>query len=274
MIGEISFGQYYQADTPVHKLDPRVKLLATLLFVISLFLPASLAGMIFAGLCLLALIRLSQVPLRLIVKGLRPVLFIIVFSFLANLFGPGDRILWRLGFLTLTYEGLVRAVYLALRLVYLVLGSSLMTFTTTPWRLTDGLEKGLHFLTYVRVPVHELAMMMAIALKFIPILAEELARIKDAQISRGADFESGNIIDRGRRLMPLLVPLFVSAIRRASDLAMALEVRGYAPGKKRTRLHPLKYSRQDYLAYGLILLYMIIMIIIAFSPIGRWSAGL
>ena len=230
--------------------------------------------MALASVCLLAVIYLSQVPPRLLLRGVKPVLIIIIFSIVVNLFGTGGHIIWQAGFLSISSEGIVRAAFLALRLVYLVTGSSLMTFTTTPWRLTDGLEQGLHFLTYFRVPVHEFALMMAIALKFIPILTEEMNRIMDAQLSRGADFESGNILERGRKLMPLLVPLFVSAIRRASDLSMALEARGYSAGKKRTRLHPLCYGRIDYIAYGLILFYMAAMAVLTFTPIGRWIIAL
>lgn len=269
MIRDISYGQYYQADSVVHRLDPRVKLAGTFLFVISLFFPGNISSMVLAGVCLLAVTHLSQVPFRLLLKGMKPVLVIVIFSVLMNLFTTGGHIIWQAGFLSVSSEGVVKAAFLALRLVYLVAGSSLMTYTTTPWRLTDGLEQSLHFLTRFKVPVHEYAMMMAIALKFIPILMEELHRIMDAQLSRGADFESGNILERGRKLIPLLLPLFVSAMRRASDLSMALEVRGYSTEKKRTRLHPLYYSRRDYIAYGFILIYMAVMAALTFTPIGR-----
>ena len=274
MTRSISFGQYYQADSVIHRLDPRVKLAGTLLFVLTLFLPRNLPGLLLASICLLLVVRMSRVPAGLILKGIRPVLVIILFSFLVNLFGTPGRVLWSAGFLTATYEGVVQAFFLALRLVYLVVGSSLMTFTTTPWRLTDGLEKALHGLTYVKVPVHEFAMMMAVALKFIPILAEEMQRILDAQTSRGADFETGSFLERGRKLIPLLVPLFISAVRRAADLSMALEVRGYSTERKRSKLHPLQYSRQDYLAYGLILSYTAMMLIFAFTSMGRWPGVL
>ena len=274
MIRDITYGQYYQADSVIHRLDPRVKLAGTLLFVISLFFPRSLFGMALASFCLLAVILLSQVPLRLIFKGVKPMLVIIIFSVLMNLFGTEGHIIWQAGIFAVSSEGVVRAVFLALRLIYLVAGSSLMTFTTTPWRLTDGLEQGLHFLTYLKVPVHEFALMMAIALKFIPILTEELNRIMDAQMSRGADFESGNILVRARKLIPLLVPLFVSAIRRASDLSMALEARGYSAGKRRTKLYPLCYGRIDYIAYGLIFIYMAAMAVLTFTSTGRWPIAL
>lgn len=264
MIRNMTLGQYYQADSILHHLDPRVKLLGTLLFVISLFFPRSFAGMAVATLFLAMIVGLSQVPLSFYLRGIKPLLFIIAFSAIMNLlFTPGE-ILLQYGPVKMTKEGIILAVYLVIRLLYLITGSSVMTFTTTPNQLTAGLEKGLRFLNVLHIPVHELAMMMSIALRFIPILTEELDKIMKAQMSRGADFESGNLLTRARKLIPVLVPLFVAAIRRANDLALAMEARCYHGGEGRSRLYPLEYQRRDYLAFGVLLGYMLVMVVCGF----------
>lgn len=264
MIRDMTLGQYYKADSVLHRLDPRVKLLGTVLFVITLFLPKSPYSIAVATLFLAVLIAISKVPVTFILKGIRPLLFIICFSAMVNLlFTPGQVIL-QMGVLRITKEGIYLAAYLVVRLIYLIMGSSLMTFTTTPNQLTDGIEKGLGFLNYFHVPVHEFAMMMSIALRFIPILTEELDKIMKAQMSRGADFEMGGLITRGKKLVPVLVPLFIAAIRRASDLALAMDARCYHGGQGRTKLRPLQYEKRDYIAYFVLLLYVIIMVICSF----------
>lgn len=264
MIREMTLGQYYKADSVLHKLDARVKLLGTLLFVITLFFPKSLLSLGIATVFLAFTIKLSKVPFSMMIRGVKPLFVIICFSAIINMISVGGEVLIKLGPVSITKQGLWMAFYLVIRLVYLVIGSSVMTFTTTPNQLTDGLEKGFQFLKKVNIPVHEIAMMMSIALRFIPILTEELDKIMKAQMSRGVDFESGNILERGKKLIPVLVPLFIAAIRRASDLAMAMDARCYNGGEGKTRLHPLVYKKQDYAAYGIMLLYVAIMIFCSF----------
>ena len=264
MIREMTLGQYYKADSVLHKLDARVKLLGTLLFVITLFFPKSLLSLGIATVFLAFTIKLSKVPFSMMIRGVKPLFVIICFSAIINMISVGGEVLIKHGPVSITKQGLWMAFYLVIRLVYLVIGSSVMTFTTTPNQLTDGLEKGFRFLKKVHIPVHEIAMMMSIALRFIPILTEELDKIMKAQMSRGVDFESGNILERGKKLIPVLVPLFIAAIRRASDLAMAMDARCYNGGEGKTRLHPLVYKKQDYAAYGIMLLYVAIMIFCSF----------
>ena len=264
MIREMTLGQYYKADSVLHKLDARVKLLGTLLFVITLFFPKSLLSLGIATVFLAFTIKLSKVPFSMMIRGVKPLFVIICFSAIINMISVGGEVLIKLGPVSITKQGLWMAFYLVIRLVYLVICSSVMTFTTTPNQLTDGLEKGFRFLKKVHIPVHEIAMMMSIALRFIPILTEELDKIMKAQMSRGVDFESGNILERGKKLIPVLVPLFIAAIRRASDLAMAMDARCYNGGEGKTRLHPLVYKKQDYAAYGIMLLYVAIMIFCSF----------
>ena len=262
MLRDITLGQYYPVDSVIHRLDPRTKLLGTLLFIISLFCMDSAWGYGLAALFLAMTIRLSKVPLKFMVRGLKAVLVLLLISVSFNLFLTPGREIFRLGFLKITWEGMRTAVFMAVRLIFLVLGSSVMTLTTTPNELTDGLEKGLGFLKKVGVPVHELAMMMSIALRFIPILIEEADKIMKAQMARGADFESGNIVQRAKSMVPLLVPLFISAFRRATDLAMAMEARCYRGGEGRTKMKPLRYHRRDRLAQLLLVLYLAAVIVL------------
>lgn len=225
MIRDITIGQYYQTDSVIHQLDPRVKLVGTIVFLISLFLGRSVLLYAAAGIFLAAMIRISRVPFKFMIKGLKAILFILIFSAVFNLFlTPGTELfhIWKL---TVTLEGVITAIYMVVRLMMLIIGSSLLTLTTTPNNLTDGLEKGLGFLKIFHAPIHEVAMMMSIALRFIPILIEETDKIMKAQMARGADFDHGNIIQRAKALVPILVPLFISAFRRANDLAMAMEAR-------------------------------------------------
>lgn len=260
MIRDITIGQYYPAKSILHRLDPRVKLVGTFMFIISLFLFQSFFGYIIVIGFLAAMISLSKVPFKFIAKGLKAIVVLMLFTVGFNLFlTPGDP-LFRIGFIKVTKEGLQDAAFMALRLICLILGSSLMTFTTTPNNLTDGLERLLWPLRKVKVPVHEISMMMSIALRFIPILLEETDKIMKAQMARGADFESGGVVKRAKSLIPLLVPLFVSAFRRANDLAMAMEARCYRGGEGRTKMKPLKYEQHDYIGLMLILFYMVSII--------------
>ena len=256
MIRDITIGQFYPADSILHRLDPRVKFIGTFLFLISLFVADSFWGYALATVFLAAAIGLSKVPVKFMLKGLKPLFIILLITVLFNLFLIPGEVLWRAGFLKITREGVVQAVKIGIRLIYLVIGSSIMTLTTTPNQLTDGMEKILAPLNKIKVPVHEISMMMSIALRFIPILMEETDKIMKAQIARGADFESGNIIQRAKSMVPLLVPLFISAFRRADDLVMAMEARCYHGGDNRTQMKPLVYHRRDYAAYVISVLYL------------------
>lgn len=260
MLKDITLGQYYQTDSVIHRLDPRVKLVATLAFIISLFIVNSFWGYLIAAVFLVVMIRLSHVPFKFMVRGMKAIVFLLVVAGVFNLFlTPGEVVVsfWKL---KITKEGIKLALLMAARLCFLIIGSSIMTLTTTPNQLTDALEKLLAPLKKIHVPIHEIAMMMSIALRFIPILLEEADKIMKAQIARGADFESGNLITRAKNLVPLLVPLFISAFRRANDLAMAMEARCYRGGEGRTKMKPLHYERRDYLAYGILALYLILVI--------------
>ena len=260
MLIDITLGQYYQTESIIHKMDPRVKLGGTLLFIISLFFFKNFLGYAIAAVFLGIVIWLSRVPFKFMVRGMKTIMLLLMITVLFNLFlTPGTPVItiWKL---TITAEGIRMAVSMAVRLSLLIIGSSLMTLTTTPNNLTDGMEKMLRPLRVFKVPVHEVAMMMSIALRFIPILLEETDKIMKAQIARGADFESGNLIKRAKALVPLLVPLFISAFRRANDLAMAMEARCYRGGSGRTKMKPLIYEKRDYVAYLCILVYLVISI--------------
>ena len=272
MIRDITIGQYYPAESRIHRLDPRVKIVCTLLFLVSLFIQNSLLGYVIATIYLGTVIHLSKVPLKYIVKGLKPVVILLLFTVIMNLFltRSGD-LLVHFWIFTITEGGLRTSVFMAIRLMYLVAGSSIMTFTTSPNGLTDGMEKLLHPLNRLNVPVHEVAMMMSIALRFIPILLEETDNIMKAQQARGADFESGNIIQRAKAMVPILVPLFVSAFRRANDLAMAMESRCYHGGEGRTKMKPLRYKSRDRIAYMLTLIYLVVIFVVGrFVPFKLW----
>lgn len=260
MLRDITLGQYYQTESVIHELDPRVKLSGTLLFIISLFFFKNPAGFVIAALFLCIVIRLSKVPFKYMVKGMKSILILLLMTVFFNLFLTQGTPIFKIWRITVTWEGLALAVTMAVRLTMLIIGSSIMTLTTTPNNLTDGMEKGMRPLKFFKIPVHEVAMMMSIALRFIPILLEETDKIMKAQLARGADFESGNLIKRAKAMVPLLVPLFISAFRRANDLAMAMEARCYRGGEGRTKMKPLIYKRKDYFAYLFLLTYMAVSI--------------
>ena len=262
MLRDITLGQYYRTESIIHRLDPRVKIVGTFVFLIAIFMVNNALGYVIAGLFLVMNIKLSNVPVKFIFRGMKSIFFLLMISVLFNLFlTPGDPIItiWKI---KITDEGLKLAVKMAIRLVFLITGSSLMTLTTTPNNLTDGLESLLNPLKLVHVPVHEISMMMSIALRFIPILLEETDKIMKAQMARCADFETGSIIKRAKNMVPLLVPLFISAFRRAMDLAMAMEARCYRGGEGRTKMKPLIYSKTDYAAYGVIVLYLVLVVVL------------
>lgn len=259
MIKDITLGQYYNKKSLIHELDPRVKLVATFVFLISLFVSTNVYAYILATIFLILAVILCKVPFLFIIKGLKSLLLLLLISILFNIFlTPGETI-WSFSIFKITKEGLFLAIKMAIRLIYLVIGSSILTLTTTPSSLTDGLEKGLSFLNVFKVPVSEVALMMSIALRFIPILIEETEKIMNAQMARGANFDKGNIVEKAKSLVPLLVPLFVSAFRRANELAVAMEARCYSSDVKRTKLSPLKYKALDYRIYFLLLIYIILI---------------
>lgn len=261
MIRDITIGQYYPVDSIVHRLDPRTKLVGTGVYIVSLFLFKSFLGYTIAILFLVLAITCSKVPFRYMVRGLKAIMLILLFTVSFNLFlTPGDHVLFEWKFIHITTQGVRTAVFMGLRLTLLILGSSLMTLATTPNHLTDGLESLLSPLKKIKIPVHEISMMMSIALRFIPILVEETDKIMKAQQARGADFEEGNIIQRAKSLIPVLVPLFISAFRRATDLAMAMEARCYNGGEGRTKMKPLRYKRRDRITYIIYAAYLVLII--------------
>ncbi len=265
MLRDITLGQYYRTESVIHALDPRVKIVGTFSFIISLFLVKNFIGYVIAGLFLVICIKLSNVPPKFIFRGMKAIFFLLMITMVFNLFlTPGEPLVsfWKI---QITREGLKLAIMMGVRLVFLITGSSLMTLTTTPNNLTDGLEDLLKPLKKVRVPVHEISMMMSIALRFIPILMEETDKIMKAQMARGADFESGSIMNRAKSLVPLLVPLFISAFRRANDLAMAMEARCYRGGEGRTKMKPLVYKRMD--VYGLAIIFGYVVCCLIFGRI-------
>ncbi len=251
MFKDITMGQYYPADSAIHRLDPRMKIVLTVMMIVAVFMVHTLAGYVVVLAFVYAVTRMAQIPFKLLMKGIKPLRFILVLTFLLNLlFSNGTTVWWHWGIITITQEGLMQAIHYSLRLMFLVIGTSLLTLTTSPVSLADGLELLLSPLKKIHFPAHELAMMMTIALRFIPTLLEEADKIMKAQMARGADFESGNLFARAKAMVPLLVPLFVSAFRRAGDLAMAMEARCYHGGENRTRLRVLKITKNDWLAFG------------------------
>lgn len=255
MLSNITLGQYYPANSPVHRMDSSVKLMLTIAYIVIIFLVDKLIGYGYILLYSAFAIFMAAIPFRYILRSLKPLWFILVFTFVLNLFFTDTgSVLFAFWILKITDLGLKQAVFMALRLAFLVAGTSLMTLTTSPIALTDGLERLFSPLKIVKFPAHELAMMMAIALRFIPTLIDETDKIMKAQMARGADFETGNIFQRAKSLVPLLVPLFVSAFRRADELAMAMESRCYRGGEGRTRMKISKVAGGDYIAMATMLL--------------------
>lgn len=260
MLRDITLGQYYPIDSVLHRMDPRTKLFGTMAYIVSLFIADSLPVYAAAALFLVIAIRMSKVPVKFMVRGLKSIVILLLISVSFNLFLTPGTPIFKIGFLQMTWEGVEFAALMAVRLIFLVLGSTILTLTTTPNQLTDGLEKSLGFLGKVGVPVHEVSMMMSIALRFIPILIEETDKIMKAQMARGADFETGNLIQKAKAMVPLLVPLFISAFRRATDLAMAMEARCYRGGDGRTKMKPLRYENRDRVAYAVCFVYLAVVI--------------
>jgi len=267
MFKNITIGQHYPIESYIHNLDPRVKIIITFLFIISLFIVDNFTAYLFVVLFLGVVVILSKVPFLMVVKGLKPILIIIIITFLINVFMTSGQVIYTIGPLDITREGLRQAGFMGLRLILLIMGTSMLTLTTSPILLTDGIESLLNPYKRIGLPAHELAMMMTIALRFIPTLMEETEKIMKAQKARGADFESGNIFKRAKSLVPLLVPLFVSAFRRADDLAMAMEARCYRGGENRTRMRQLGITRKDIYAVIFTTLYIGLVV---YSRIYWW----
>lgn len=260
MIRDITLGQYYPGASSIHRLDPRIKILGTLLYIVALFLIQDFWGFGISIFALALVIIVSKVPFSYMVRGLKPVFIIITLTFIINLFMTEGEVLVRLWVLTITRQGVYRATFMAIRLILLILGSTLLTLTTKPITLTDAIESLLSPFKRLGLPAHELAMMMSIALRFIPTLLEETDKIMKAQQARGADFESGNLLRRAKSLIPLLVPLFISAFKIAQELAMAMEARCYRGGTGRTRMHPMKLVKRDFFAATLLIVFLLAII--------------
>lgn len=247
MLRDITLGQFFPGNSLLHRMDPRVKILWTLFYIVLLFLVNNYWGFLLFGLFTAGVIGISQIRVRLVLSGLRPLLYLLIFTAVLNIFvSGGDTVLFQFWIIRATKEGFYTAGVMALRLIFLVLGSSMLTFTTSPIVLTDGIEHLLRPFKRIGLPAHEIAMMMTIAIRFIPTILEETDKIMKAQTARGADFETGSILRRAKAMIPLLIPLFVSAFRRADELAVAMECRCYHGGEGRSRLHTLRVSAADY----------------------------
>lgn len=263
MLSDITLGQYFPLKSPIHSLDPRFKLIFTLLYIILIFFADSVLGYLSVFILTFSVIKLSKIKLRIILKSIKPLSVIIIITALVNLFlTGGDDVLWQYSFIKITQKGLINAINMALRLIFLVIGSSILTYTTSPIMLTDAIERLLSPLSKIKLPIHELAMMMSIALRFIPTLIEETEKIIMAQKARCADFESGNILKRAKSLIPVLIPLFISSFRRADELATAMECRCYRGGEGRTSMKKLKVSSKDIAGLFIMILFTLAIIFI------------
>lgn len=268
MFKDITIGQYFPGESPLHRLDPRVKLVLTVVYVVMLFMAKGAPALIICALLAVSLYPISRIPLKMISKSLKPIIPIILFTAILNMFFIDGNILWQLWIIKITDRGLSTALLMSVRIICLIGGTSLLTYTTSPIALTDGIEQLFSPLKKIRVPVHEIAMMMTIALRFIPTLIEETDKIMSAQKARGADLESGNLMQRVRALIPILIPLFVSAFRRAEELALAMESRCYHGGEGRTRMHQLKAGAVDVAGCAVMLLFLAGVIVSNMS--GLW----
>ena len=262
MLGDITIGQYYPGDSVLHKLDPRTKILAILVYMVSLFIVNNFYGLLGMMAISILVVTVSKVPIKYFFRGLKMIIFIVLLTVALQMFMTPGEVIWQWSFLKITKEGIRQAVFMGTRLVLLISITSILTLTTTPIALTDGIERLLKPFQRIGVPAHELAMMMSIALRFIPTLVEETDKIMKAQAARGANFDTGNLIEKVKALVPLLVPLFLSAFQRADELAIAMEARCYHGGTNRTRLKALQYTRKD-LAAGILCVCMVAAAIIS-----------
>ena len=262
MLKDITIGQYFPGNSVIHHLDPRFKIIITAIFIVMLFSADNFVGLAVGVVFLLISFLLSQIPFKLMLKSLKPIVPIILFTTVLNLFFLDGVTFFKLGFIKITYEGLETSAFMIVRIIALIMGSSLLTYTTSPITLTDAIERLLSPLRKLKMPVHELAMMMTIALRFIPTLIEETDKIMSAQKARGADMESGTVLQRAKALTPILIPLFVSAFRRAEELAVAMECRCYHGGDGRTRLKQLKSTAADYFAMGISIVFLDMVVLL------------
>lgn len=263
MLKDITMGQYFPGNSVVHRLDPRTKIIMVIVYIAALFTAKSYVSYAVMAAFLIISVKISTIKFKMLFKGLKPLIIVIAFTAVLNLFFTnGDHVIFQVWRLRLTWEGVKTAIMMMLRLVMLIMGTFLLTYTTSPISLTDGLERLLNPLKKIKVPVHELSMMMSIAMRFIPTLIEETDKIMSAQKARGADFETGSIFERAKALLPVMVPLFISAFRRADELAVAMESRCYHGGEGRTRMNVLSFKRNDgiTLAVGLAVLALVIML--------------
>ena len=261
MLTDITLGQYYPGESFIHQMDPRTKIVCTMIFIAAIFLASSpLSYVVITGFLALTIFY-SNIPLKLVVKSIKPLWFILIFTFLIHIFTTPGQMFFTFGIIHASKEGIVYGAYMTLRLVYLITFSSLLTYTTSPIVLTDGIEALLMKFHKLGVPAHELAMMMSIALRFIPTLLEETDRIMKAQASRGANFTTGSIMQKAKSMIPVLVPLFVSAFRRADDLATAMEARCYRGGEGRSKMHQLCYTNKDRIGFAAVMLATLILLI-------------
>ena len=252
MLKDITLGQFFPGNSPVHKMDPRAKLVMLVVYIVALFVAVSWISYAMMLVFLVTVIAISKIPVKNLLRGMKPMVMILAFTAILNIFfTEGKTVLVEFWVIKITMEGLVRAFFMMIRILMLITGTFLLTYTTSPIALTDGLESLLNPLKVIKVPVHELSMMMCIALRFIPTLIEETDKIMSAQKARGADFETGNLMQRVKALVPILVPLFISAFRRADELATAMECRCYHGGEGRTKMKLLRYARRDFVAYGI-----------------------
>ena len=262
MLRNMTIGSYYPTDSPIHRLDPRIKLIAVVVFLVSLFLFDGFIGYIIVTVFTVGVIALSKVPVSHIFKGLRAIIFLLNFNSFFNIFFTDGEVLWEWQFIKITYAGLLKALFMAMRLVYLIIGSSMLTYTTSPGELTEGIASLFGWLRVFKIHVDDFAMMMSLALRFIPILLGEMNRIMEAQTARGADIDSGGIVKKMRSMVSIIVPLFISATRRAYDLGLAMEARCYGCGKKRTKLKPLHLRLTDLLMVPLMAVYVVLIVVV------------
>ncbi|SUP44601.1 energy-coupling factor transporter transmembrane component T family protein [Veillonella criceti] len=267
MLSNITIGQYFPGDSFLHRMDPRAKIIATMIFIVAIFLAETALAYAVVGVFTIFTVALSRLPMRLVWNSIKPLWIIIVFTMTIHIFTTPGTMVWEMGFLHISEEGLRMGSFMAARLVFLIIFSSLLTYTTSPIRLTDGIEHLLNPFRRIGVPAHELAMMMTIALRFIPTLLEETDRIMKAQASRGADFTTGSIIKRAKNMVPLLVPLFISAFRRADELAVAMEARCYRGGHNRTRMRELTITSYDYIGISGVIVVTVVLLVLRFFPI-------
>ncbi|MBQ7791987.1 MAG: energy-coupling factor transporter transmembrane protein EcfT [Clostridia bacterium] len=266
MLKDITIGQYYPSESAVHNLDPRLKILLTLVYIVSIFFIKNFWGFLSLAVLTILLAKASKIPLKFLLKGLKPLLVLMSVTALLNLFMTDGKILWQWGILRITKEGIVMSLFMLFRIVFLVMGTSFLTYTTTPITLTSGIESLLKPFAKIGLPAHEIAMMMSIALRFIPTLIEETDKIMAAQKARGAALSEGNILQRAKALIPILIPLFVSAFRRADDLAIAMESRCYHGGNDRTRMKALKYGKND--TFALMIFLVVMTVTLSLNGLG------